>query len=99
MVVAMCMASPRMFCRSEARESIESLPPNAGSVGSVVSDGLVGPCKLVSVALSVAIASEMGEYESISTWDFKVERVCGGIEYLNVGTLEVLAVVTIGLAC
>ena len=67
MVVAMCMASPRMFCRYMARESIESPPPGTDSVGSVVSDGLVGSCKLVSIALAVAIANYVGECESIST--------------------------------
>ena len=97
MVVAKCMASPRIFCRSVARESIESLPPNTGSVGSVVSDGLVGPCKLVRIALAVAIANEVGECESISIRDFQAARVCGGIGYLNVGTLGALAVITIGL--
>jgi hypothetical protein len=98
MVVAMCMASPRMFYRSVARESIESLPPNTGSVGSVVSDRLVGSCKLVSIALAVAIANEVEEYESISAWDLQTTRVCGGIGYFNVGTLGILAVVMIGLA-
>ena len=39
-VVAMCMASPRMFCRYVARESMESLSPNIGPVGSVVLDRL-----------------------------------------------------------
>jgi hypothetical protein len=67
MVVAMCMTSPKMFCRSVARENIKPLPPNKGSVGSVGSDKLVGPYKLVSIALVVAIAGEMGECESIST--------------------------------
>jgi len=32
-----------------------------------VSDRLVGSCKLVSIALAVAIANEVGECESIST--------------------------------
>ena len=98
MVVAKCMASPRIFCRSLARESIESLPPNTCSVGSGVSTGLVGSCKLASIALAVAIASEVGECESISTCAFHAARVCGAIEYLNVGTLGVLAFVTNGLA-
>ena len=98
MVVTMCMASPRIFYRSVASESIESLPPNTGSVGSVVSEGLVGPCKLVSIALAVAIASEVGECESISTWDFHAAMACVEIEYLNVGTLGVLAVGIIELA-
>ena len=39
MVVAMFMASPRMFCRSVVRESIESLSPNSGPMGSAVLDG------------------------------------------------------------
>ena len=46
MVVAMCIASSRIFCRFAARESIESLPPSMGSVGSLVLEGLVGPCRL-----------------------------------------------------
>ena len=70
MIVAMCIASTRIFCRSAARESIESLPPNTGSVGSRVSEGLVGLCRLVRITLAVAIAREVGECESISTWDF-----------------------------
>ena len=44
------------------------------------------------------IANEVGECESISTCDFHAARVCGAIGYLNVGTLGVLAIVTIGLA-
>jgi len=67
MVVAMCMASPRILCRSVARESIESLSPSTGSMGSLVSEGMVGPCRLVRIALASAIASEVGECESIST--------------------------------
>ena len=67
MVVAMCMASPILFCRFAARESIESLPPNTGSVGSHVLEGLVGPCRLVRIALAVAITNEVGECDSIST--------------------------------
>jgi hypothetical protein len=98
MVVAMCMASPRMFCRSAARESIESLPPSSGSLGPLVYGGLEGLCRLFSIALAVVIASEAGECESISACDFHAARVCGVIGYLNVGTLGVLAVVTIGLA-
>ncbi len=42
MVVAMCIASPRMFCRSATRESIESLPPSSDSVGSLVYSELEG---------------------------------------------------------
>ena len=79
MVVAKCMASPRMFCRSVARESIESLSPNTGSVGPIESDGLLGSYKLVSIALTAAIANEVEESESISTWDFHAARACGGI--------------------
>jgi hypothetical protein len=71
MVLAMRMASPRMFCRYVARESIESLPPNTGSVWSAVSDGLVRPCKLVSMALAVAIASEVG---SVSLYPPRTSR-------------------------
>ena len=48
--------------------------------------------------MAVAIANEVRECESISTWDFETARVSGGIEYLNVWTLGVLAVDTIGLA-
>ena len=70
MIVAMCMASPRMFCRSVARESMESLSPNIGPVGSAVLDGLGEFPRLVSIALAVAIAKDMGEWKSIATWDF-----------------------------
>jgi hypothetical protein len=48
--------------------------------------------------MAFAIASKVGECESISTWDFHAARVCGAIGYLNVGTLGVLAVVTVRLA-
>ncbi len=48
--------------------------------------------------MAFAIAREVGECESISTWDFHAARVCGAIGYLNVGTLGVLAVLTVGLA-
>ncbi len=60
MFVAMCMASPRTFCSSVARESIEALSPSTGSVGSLVSEGLARPCRLVRIALAVAIANEVG---------------------------------------
>jgi len=46
----------------------------------------------------VATASEMGECESISTSDFPTAWVCDATGYLNVGSLGILAVVTIGLA-
>ena len=98
MFVAMCIASPRMFCRSAARESIESLPPSSGTVGSLVCGLSGGFCRLYSIALAVVIASEVGECESISTWDFHAARVYGAIGYLNVGTLGVLAVLTVGFA-
>ena len=70
MVVAMCMASPRMFCRSAARESFESLPSSSGPEGFFVCGGLEGLCRLCRIALAVATANEVGECESISTWDF-----------------------------
>ena len=97
MVVAMCMASPRMFCGSATRENIESLPPKSGPVGSLVYGGLEGLCRLCRIALAVAIANEVGKCESISTWDFQAASVRGRIGYLNVGTLGILAVFTIGL--
>jgi hypothetical protein len=67
MVVALCMASPRMFCRSVARESTESLSPNIGPVGSDVLDRLKESLRLVSIALAIAIANEVGEWEPIAT--------------------------------
>ena len=67
MVVAMCMASPRMFCRSVVRESMNYLSPNIDPVGSAVLDGMVEPRILVSIAFAVAIASEVGEWASIAT--------------------------------
>ena len=60
MVVAMCMASPRMLCRSVAMESMESLSPNIGLEGSALLDRLGESLRLVSIALAVAIASEVG---------------------------------------
>ena len=98
MVVAMCMASPRMLCRSAARESMESISPNMGPVVSAVLDGLGESPRLVSMALAAAIASEVGKCESISTCNFQDARVCGGLGYLKVGTLGVLTVFMIGLA-
>ena len=50
------------------------------------------------MALAVAIANEVGEWESTAIWDFQAARVCGGIGYLNVGTRGVLAIVRIGFA-
>ena len=67
MVVAMCMASLRIFCRSVAMESMESLSANIGPVGSAVLDGLGESPRLVSIALAIAIASEVGKWESIAT--------------------------------
>ena len=77
---------------------MESLSPNIGPVGSDVLDGLGESPRSVRIALAVAIANEVGEWESIATWDFHAARMCGGIGYLNVGTLGVLTVVRIGLA-
>jgi len=98
MVVAVCMASSRMLCRSVARESMESLSPISGPVGSTALDGCGEFPRLVSMALAVAIASEVGEWESNATSDFHAARLCGGIGFGNVGTLGVLAVFRIGLA-
>ena len=64
MVVAICMTSKRMFCRSAARESVESLSPSIGLVGSAMLGGLGELPRLVSMALAVAIANDVGEWES-----------------------------------
>ena len=64
MVVAMCIASSRMFCRFVARKSMESLSPSRGHVGSAVLDGFGESPRLVNMPLAVAIASELGEWES-----------------------------------
>ena len=98
MLVAVYIVSPRMFCMYAARESIDSLPPSSVSVGTLaygVSEGLRRCCR---IAVAFVIASEVGECESISTWDFHAARVCGAIGYLNVGTLGVLAVLAVGFA-
>ena len=50
------------------------------------------------MALAVAIANYVGEWESTATSDFHTARLCGWIEYLNVVTLRVLAVFRIVLA-
>jgi hypothetical protein len=42
--------------------------------------------RLSSMALAVAIASEMEAYEFIETWVFQASRECGGMGYLNIGT-------------
>ena len=49
---------------------MESLSPNMGLVVSAVFDGLGESLRWVSIALAVAIASEVGECESISICDF-----------------------------
>ena len=98
MVVAMCMVSPRIFCRFVARKSTVSLSPNSGPVGCVVLDGLGESPWLLSMALAVAIVNEVGEWEYTATLDFHDARLCGWIGYLTVGTLGVLAVFRIGLA-
>ena len=67
MVVAMCMASPSMLCRYVARESMDSLSTNIDPVGYIVLDGLGESPRLVSIALAVTIANEVGEWESIAT--------------------------------
>ncbi len=67
MVVAMCMTSPRMFCRSEASESMESLSPSRGPVGAPVVGGSGISPRLVRMALAVASVSEVGEWESTAT--------------------------------
>jgi len=47
---------------------MESLSPNLGPVGSVVLDNNVGESlRLVSIALAIAIATEVGEWEFIAT--------------------------------
>ena len=43
------------------------------------------------MALAVAIASVVGEWESTATRAFHSARECDGIGYLNVGTLGLMA--------
>ena len=50
MFVAMCMPSPRIFCRSVGREIMDSLSPNIGPVGSAALDRLGESLRLVSMA-------------------------------------------------
>ena len=51
-----------------------------------------------SIALAVAIASEMEAYEFIETWVFQASRECGGMGYLNIGTRGVrVAALTTGV--
>ncbi len=70
MIVAMRMASSRMVCMYVARESMETLSPSISPTGSAVLDGLGESPRLVSFALAFAIPSDMGEWESIATWNF-----------------------------
>ena len=56
-------------------------------MGSDVLDGLGESPRLVSIALAVVIAREVGEWEFNADWDFHAASVCGGIGYLNDGTL------------
>jgi len=56
-----------MFCRYVARESMDSLSTNIDPVGYIVLDGLGESPRLVSIALAVTIANEVGEWESIAT--------------------------------
>jgi hypothetical protein len=89
--VAKSMASPRMFCRSDARESIDSLPPRCVFCASAEGLGVVlGSSRLARIALAVAIAKEVGEWDSTVTWVFHAAKVCGWMGYLNVGTRGVL---------
>ncbi len=50
------------------------------------------------MALAVARASEVWEWESTATCDFQAARLCDGIGYLKVETREVLAVIRIGVS-
>ena len=70
MIVSMCMASPSMFCRFVARESMESLSPSIDPVGSVVMARLGESPRLVRIALAAAIACEVGEWESFAISNF-----------------------------
>ena len=47
------------------------------------------------MALAVAIANKVEEWEATATWDFHVADKCGGTGYLNVGTRGVLSVLEI----
>ncbi len=68
MVVAKSMASRMMFYRSAARESVDSRPPRCMPCASAVGlDVFRGSSRLVRMALAVAIAKEVGEWDSTAT--------------------------------
>jgi hypothetical protein len=50
---------------------MESISPNIGPVGSAVFDGLGESPRLVIIVLAVAIANEVGAWESIATLNFQ----------------------------
>jgi len=77
---------------------MESLSPSSDPVGSSVLDGFGESLRLVSMALAVAIANEMGEWETTATCHLQAARLCSGIGYVNIGNLWVHAVFRIGLA-
>jgi len=75
MDVAKAMASPKIFRRSLAREIMDSRPPRLWFVNSAGFVGGIVFSRLVRILLAVAIASEMGEWESTITSAFHCARV------------------------
>ena len=89
MVVAMTMTSPRICCRSAARERMDFLPPICWPVVSGVVM-IMPSSRFLRMALAVAIAGVGGEWESTATRAFHYARECDGIRYLNIGTRGVM---------
>ncbi len=90
MAVAIDMASSKIYCRSVARERMETLPSMRWLVFAGVATD-TSSSRFLKMALAVAIANLVGERESTATRAFHSARECGGIGYLNVGTREGMA--------
>lgn len=76
---------------------MDSRPPICVFSASVEGlDVMMGFSRLARMALAVAIAREVGEWDSTATWVFHAAKVCGWMGYLNVGTRVARASTVIG---
>ncbi len=64
---------------------MDSVPHRRGSAVSLGLGGVVLSPRLVMMALAVVSASDVGEWEYISTCVFQASSESSGMGYLNVG--------------
>jgi hypothetical protein len=79
MILAMSLALPRIFCRSAARERTDSLPPRCCPGVVACFDSCFLSSRLLRMAMAVAIAIEVGEWESTATWVSRPQVSAAGL--------------------